>query len=212
MSTVSTSESTYHHGALREALIEAGLRALEGKEASDLSLRELAREVGVTPAAVYRHFPNKDALLAALGQEGLTMLGRSQREAHDAAGGGGKGFAETGRAYVRFALAHPALFRLVFAHCDPASFKSDQPDPAGELLHESTVALTGSDGPAADRLALQAWAIAHGVAMLMLDKRIPPDDALIDRLIDTTSLFPLGEQRRTSSGSSALNVKTCTRG
>lgn len=171
------------------------MRALEGKEASDLSLRELAREVGVTPAAVYRHFPNKDALLAALGQEGLAMLGRTQRAAYKAAGGGGKGFAETGRAYVRFALAHPALFRLVFAHCDPASFKSGEPDPAGELLHESTVALTGN-GPAAERLALQAWAIAHGVAMLMLDKRIPAEDALIDRLIDVGSLFPphaLGE-------------------
>ena len=168
------------------------MRALEGSEAHDLSLRELAREVGVTPAAVYRHFPNKDALLAALGQEGLAMLGRSQREAYDAAGGGGKGFAQTGRAYVRFALAHPALFRLVFAHCDPANFRSGGPDPAGELLHESTVALTG-DGPAAERLALQAWAIAHGVAMLMLDKRIPADDALIDRLIDTGSLFPLAQ-------------------
>lgn len=191
MSTVSTSQSSYHHGSLREALIDAGMRALEGSEAHDLSLRDLAREVGVTPAAVYRHFPNKEALLAALGQEGLAMLGRSQRESYEAAGGGGKGFAETGRAYVRFALAHPALFRLVFAHGDPAILKSDQPDPAAELLHDSTVALTGSDGPEAERLALQAWAIAHGVAMLMLDRRIPADDALIDRLIDTRSLFPL---------------------
>lgn len=193
MSTVSTSNSSYHHGALREALIEAGLRALERSEVHDISLRELAREIGVSPAAVYRHFPNKDALLAALGQEGLAMLGRAQRKAYEAAGGGGKGFAETGRAYVRFALAHPSLFRLVFAHCDPAAFKSGDSDPASELLRQSTVALTGSNGPAAERLALQAWAIAHGVAMLMLDKRLPAEAALIDRLIDTGSLFPLAK-------------------
>lgn len=191
MSTGSTSQSSYHHGSLREALIDAGLRALEGSANHDVSLRELAREVGVSPAAVYRHFPNKDALLAALAAEGLAMLGHAQRTAYDAAGGGGPGFAETGRAYIRFALAHPALFRLIYAHGDPANFKSDQPDPASELLHETTVALTGSDGPAAERLALQAWAIAHGVAMLMLDKRLPADDALIERLIDTGSLFPL---------------------
>ena len=57
------------------------------------------------------------------------------------------------------------------------------------ILEEATSALAGS-GPAADRLATQAWAIAHGVAMLMLDNRLPADDALIERLIDTRSLFP----------------------
>lgn len=191
MSTVSTSESNYHHGALREALIAAGMRALEGQAGADLSLRELAREVGVSPAAVYRHFPNKDALLAALGREGLEMLGAAQRKAYDAAGGGSRGFIETGRAYVRFALAHPALFRLTFAHCDPAQLPADKTDPASRLLHDSTVELTGADGPDAERLALQAWAIGHGVAMLMLDKRLPADDALIERLIGPESLLAL---------------------
>jgi AcrR family transcriptional regulator len=185
---VSTSESTYHHGALREALIDAGLRALEAQRGTDLSLRELARDVGVSPAAVYRHFPGKDALLAALGRTGLEMLGAAQRKAYDASGGGQRGFIETGRAYVRFALAHPALFRLTFAHCDPAMLPSDKDDPASRLLHDTTVELTGEDGAAAERLALQAWAIAHGVAMLMLDNRLPADDALIERLIGFDSL------------------------
>jgi AcrR family transcriptional regulator len=191
MSTVSTSESNYHHGALREALIAAGLRALEGQAGADLSLRELAREVGVSPAAVYRHFPNKDALLAALGREGLEMLGAAQRAAYDAAGRGAGGFIETGRAYVRFALAHPALFRVTFAHCDPAQLPADKTDPASRLLHDATVALTGAEGPGAERLALQAWALGHGVAMLMLDKRLPADDALIERLIGPESSLRL---------------------
>jgi AcrR family transcriptional regulator len=191
MSTVSTSQS-YHHGSLREALTAAGMSALEGSSGLDLSLRELARTIGVSPAAVYRHFPNKDALLAALAREGLELLGRAQREAYDRAGGGAQGFVETGRAYVRFALAHPALFRLVFTHGNPARLPPDKSDPASQLLHDSTVELTGADGPAAERLALQAWSIAHGVAMLMLDGRLPNDDALIERLIDAGSFLELG--------------------
>lgn len=187
---MSTSESAYHHGSLRAALVAAGMAALEGSAGVELSLRELARTVGVSPAAVYRHFPNKDALLAELAREGLRILGASQRAAYDAAGGGAEGFAETGRAYVRFALAHPALFRLIFAHGDPSMLPSAEPDPARAMLEEATQALTGG-GPAAERLATQAWAIAHGIAMLMLDRRLPRDDALIDRLLDTGSLFPL---------------------
>ena len=164
------------------------MTALEGKSGLDLSLRELARTVGVSPTAVYRHFPNKDALLAALAQEGLTMLGRAQRTAYDAAGGMMHGFVETGRAYVRFALAHPSLFRLVFAHGDPAHLIADKTDPASQLLHDATLELTGGDSAAADRLALQAWSLAHGIAMLMLDRRLPADHALIERLIDLHSL------------------------
>jgi AcrR family transcriptional regulator len=193
---VSTSESTYHHGSLRDALIAAGMTALEGFSGLDLSLRELARTVGVSPTAVYRHFPNKDALLAALAREGLEMLGAAQRKGYDAAGGGAAGFVETGRAYVRFALAHPALFRLVFAHGEPVPDKSD---PASELLHDATVELTGSDGPEAQRLALQAWSLGHGIAMLMLDKRIPADDALIDRLICSGSFLELGNGAQAAS-------------
>jgi AcrR family transcriptional regulator len=192
---MSTSESNYHHGSLRGALISGGIAALEGASGLDLSLRELAREVGVSPAAVYRHFPNKDALLAEIAREGIRMLGEAQRAAYDAVGGGSAGFAETGRAYVRFALAHPALFRLAFAHGKAPARDHHCPDPAADLLHSSTLELMGGDPAAAERLAMQAWAIAHGLAMLMLDHRLPPDDALIDRLVDTTSLFPLGRTR-----------------
>lgn len=190
---MSTSESTYHHGSLRVALLEAGLAALEGARGLDLSLRELARTVGVSPAAVYRHFPNKQALLGALAQEGLTKLGVAQRTAYDAAGGGLAGFVETGRAYVRFALANPALFRLVFAHADPAHLPVGKVDPASRLLHDATLELASGDEAAAERLALQAWSLAHGIAMLMLDRRLSPQDALIERLIDNHSLAPLAQ-------------------
>ena len=192
---MSTSESSYHHGALREALVEAGLRALEAAEGSAISLRELAREVGVSPTAVYRHFPNKDALLAALGDAGLTRLGAAQAEAYAAAGGDRAGFAATGRAYVRFALANPALFRLVFAHGKAGAAHADKSDPAWDLLKRSTITLAGGEGAAADRLALQAWSIVHGLAMLMLDGRLPADEALIDTVIAPETFFPSADPR-----------------
>ena len=118
----------YHHGDLRAALIEAGLAMLAERDAEGVSLREMARSVGVSATAVYRHFPDKTALMAALAREGLDRLAAAQHAASDHVGGGAAGFAATGQAYVRFALANPALFRLIFtssaARRSSASFRS----------------------------------------------------------------------------------------
>jgi AcrR family transcriptional regulator len=70
---------SYHHGDLRQALIEAGLTLLDVRAADALSLREVARAVGVSATAVYRHFPDKGALLDALAAEGLRKLADAQR-------------------------------------------------------------------------------------------------------------------------------------
>ena len=186
MLTVSTLKS-YHHGDLRTALIEAGVTALEGADAEAISLRELARSVGVSATAVYRHFPDKRALLSALADAGITKLGEAQRIASDAAGGGPAGFAATGRAYVRFALAHPALFRLAFTHGDHAMAPTESSDQASQLLRRYSAEFGGGD---AERLTLQAWAVAHGLAMLMLDGQIAADDVLIDAVIDGRDIWP----------------------
>ena len=185
MITVSTLK-TYHHGDLRAALLEAGLAHLESGGEADISLRQLAREVGVSATAVYRHFPDKRALLAALAEEGFVLLGAAQRRASLAAGGGTEGFAATGRAYVRFALANPALFRLTFTHAgiDAASGLGD--DDASQQLLAYARQFSGDNAPA---LALQAWSVAHGLAMLMLDGRVKPNEAIIDAVIDAATLF-----------------------
>ena len=199
MLTVSTSKTearSYHHGDLRVALIEAGLATLEGSDAEAISLRELARTVGVSPTAVYRHFPDKKALLAALADAGVAWLGEAQRLASEAAGGGAAGFAATGRAYVRFALAHPALFRLSFTHGGCVAAPTQSSDAASQMLRGYAEQFGGAD---AERLTLQAWAVAHGLAMLMLDGRLPPDDALIDRVLDTKTLFPAQPKNTRSS-------------
>lgn len=189
MITVSTSKPQprgYHHGDLRSALIEAGLVALKTTDADAVSLRELARSVGVSATAVYRHFPNKSALLAVLAGEGIARLGTAQRIASERAGGGAAGFAATGQAYVRFALDNPALFRLTFAHGKHAYGTTIGEDEAWRLLRTYAETFAGAD---AERLQLQAWAVAHGLAMLMLDGLIPADDKLIVSVIDQQTLF-----------------------
>lgn len=191
MVTVSTSNSparSYHHGDLRASLIEAGLKALETNDFGELSLRQLAREVGVSATAVYRHFPDKQALLGALANEGIERLGRAQQAAAESAGQG-DAFAATGRAYVRFALANPALFRLTFSQCDRAGQAIFGENLAADLLREKAQQTVGGDEQAVRRLMVQAWALVHGLAMLMLDRQLPMDDALIDRVIDPATLF-----------------------
>lgn len=191
---MSTSESSiakkaYHHGDLRTALIEAGMTLLESRTADDLSLREVARAVGVSATAVYRHFPDKGALMAALAAEALQRLAAAQRAAQAAAGGGMAGFSATGAAYVRFALANPALFRLVFANPGSIALHADKPeDDAMSLLRANAALLAEGKGGDAQVIALQAWAIAHGLAMLMLDGQVPVDDALIERVIDVRAI------------------------
>ena len=174
----------YHHGDLRVALIATGLKKLEESSAESLSLREIAREIGVSATAIYRHFPDKDSLLSALAAEGLAQLAREQKAAGKA--GGKEGFAEMGRAYVRFAIRNPALFRLIYSSlpsaADPANASPE--NTPGLLLRQSITELAGPKASDAQRKAgvLRAWALVHGLAMLILSGQIARKD--IDQLIN----------------------------
>ncbi|MCO4091116.1 MAG: helix-turn-helix transcriptional regulator [Sphingorhabdus sp.] len=116
----------YHHGDLRSALIAAGMHALSADSADALSLRALAREVGVSATAVYRHFPDKDALLVALAMTGFDQLAAAQQAASRSASGQGAlaAFSASGAAYVRFAIINQELFRLMWKAA-----------PRGDQLH-----------------------------------------------------------------------------
>lgn len=175
-------DRSYHHGDLRTALIEAGLSLLSERAADDLGLREVARKVGVSATAVYRHFPDKRALMQALAAEGLVRLAAAQRVASETAGGGTNGFAASGAAYIRFAQDNPAIFRLIFASAAPQRI-DDMPGEAMLLLREHAAEFAAASGGDAEVVALKAWAIAHGLAMLILDGQVPADDELINRVI-----------------------------
>lgn len=183
--SVNMHKKPYHHGDLRQSLIGEGLRMLGERDADSLSLREIARAVGVSATSVYRHFPDKEALMTALALEGLAQLGAAQREASEAVGGGADGFKETGRAYVRFALANPALFRLIFA--SPAlsaeRVAGDIDSEAHSLLLANAAAAAARGGGEQAVRAVQAWALVHGLAMLMLDGQVPADEDLVEKAI-----------------------------
>jgi AcrR family transcriptional regulator len=187
-------KTSYHHGDLRAALIAEGLRLLAARDAEDLSLREVARGVGVSATAVYRHFPDKAALMAALAAQGLDMLSQVQHAAYDAAGGGVAGFNATGAAYVRFALLHTALFRLIFSN--PPTGKrvelADSPDNAMRFLMENAARLA-PPGMEPRIFALQSWSVAH--AMLIIDGQLHVDDKTIDAVIDA-HMMAVSDERK----------------
>src|SRR5271157_1995514 len=109
-------ERPYHHGNLRMALLAEAERTVRERGLQELSLRELARDVGVSHGAPRRHFPDRKALLDALAAAGFARLGAELRSAVDGAGGDFPSrLRATATAYVRFATRDPALLELMFA-------------------------------------------------------------------------------------------------
>jgi AcrR family transcriptional regulator len=164
----------YHHGDLRRALLERAEAALGDRGASGLSLRELAREVGVSHAAPRRHFAGKQALLDALAEQGFARLERELREAIDGAGGGFDArLAAVARTYVRFATVHTALLELMFA----GKYRegADRVRAAGDSAFEAPRAVI-AEGQAAgeviagdpEEIAIAAWATIQGLATLAI--------------------------------------------
>jgi len=183
-------KQTYHHGDLRSALIETGLRLLETKAGSDIGLREVARETGVSATAVYRHFPDKDALLSALAHAGYEKLFDAQEVAAAAKSGRKQSFRATGQAYVHFAVANPALFGLMTSYMPDANDEEALAQAAearpGVSLRENIASLLpqGASKRAQEITAIQAMALVHGLAQLVLGGQVPNDPDLIDAVVD----------------------------
>jgi AcrR family transcriptional regulator len=177
----------YHHGDLQNALLEASVSLIEEHGVAGLSLREAARRVGVSHAAPYRHFADKNALLIALAEQGFSWLIASAEAAMAAAPDATAALLAYGRQYVRFALRHPVHFRVMFTGAFP---KGDLMLPAGvrayQLLFEA--AERASPGVDAHAVALSSWSAAHGLANLLLDGRVPPplvaDEAGVEAVIN----------------------------
>ena len=169
----------YHHGHLREALLQAAIQLIAEVGPAGFTLREVARRAGVSHNAPYRHFPDREDLLAAVDAQGFRELDEAMLEAvthHRSSVGRLK---RAGVAYVEFALRRPEHFTVMF---DAAVSKQKTPDSAeaagqafGTLL--SLVKTCQDEGrlPSGDphRLALLAWSMVHGIAKLATAKRLP---------------------------------------
>ena len=173
MLPVSTSreERPYHHGDLRVALLRAAAELLAEQGEAAISLREVARRAQVSHNAPYRHFADREALLAALAEQGFNELLEHMRVV--AQGEQGQAvLAALGRCYVDFALQRRGLFRLMFTgtlerNRYPALLE------AAQALHrqlEQAVAALVAD--AEGIVSLSAWSLVHGLAQLLLEGQV----------------------------------------
>ncbi len=168
MSTYKRRKTSYHHGDLRGSLLRAAGEMLEQQGITSLSLREAARRAGVSHGAPYRHFPDRDSLLAALAAEGFAILGKSLEEA-----GAAGGLRARGEAYVGFALEHPQRFRLMFGGGPAIAKHAGLREIAGRVFDGLAAAFTAQiPGQAGRDASIAAWSLVHGLALLLLDEKI----------------------------------------
>jgi AcrR family transcriptional regulator len=177
-----TERETYHHGDLRQALIAAALELVSEKDIDSVSLREVARRVGVSHAAPYRHFADKETLLAAVAQEGFQMLHHAlETVLHKAPFSPLKRLQEIGVAYVDFALQHCTHYRLMFSAYGATSAQQDpeleQAATQAFMVLVNSIKKGQQEGVIrqddTEQLALAAWSMTHGLAMLLMDGQIP---------------------------------------
>lgn len=186
----------YHHGDLRRALVTAATELAATGGAENVTLREVARRVGVSASAAYRHFPNREGLLAQVASEAREALARRMIAAAEAAGArmegveGSKGvpvdrFRATGRAYIEFALDEPGLFEVAFRACPPNLYVPDDPSPYA-VLSEKLDALSDAALLAVARQGAEvaAWVAVHGAAVLLGDGMLPRSER--DAITDVT--------------------------
>lgn len=172
----------YHHGDLHEALVIAGVEAAREAGPSAISIRLLAKAVGVSPTAAYRHFPSLEHLTAAVSQRAREQLARAMRDAmsqatgSDAATSAWERLLASGRAYVRFAVAEPNLFATAFVPCAAPPPRTDDPDAWGILVTAlDDVEQTGGLAPLPPMAApFAAWATVHGLAGIVGKTTLPP--------------------------------------
>ncbi len=192
---MSTSQDSYHHGDLRAALLVAAIDVLESGDA--FSLRAVARRAGVSAAAPYRHFADREALESAIAVAGFdelrAALSASLERIRDATPE--EIVTALSVTYVLFALHHPARFRLMFGQeCNVDD--EERVRAAGELhaflgMEMSTV-LPGAEDSG---LATALWSTAHGLACLHLDGKLKPtpQSAVFDRVRTVVAaLFAMG--------------------
>jgi AcrR family transcriptional regulator len=164
----------YHHGRLRQALLAAARALISERGPAGFTLAEAAKRVGVTGAAPYRHFADRNALIAELAQEGFEHFNAELGRAWDA----GRpdplsALRRRGAAYLAFARAEPGLYKAMFG--DAGALARQTGGAAGQKAYDELVAsavavLRHFYAPeqGARALALQIWATTHGVAELML--------------------------------------------
>jgi AcrR family transcriptional regulator len=193
---MSTSKASYHHRDLRAALVRAAMELLEESGETGLSLRAVARRAGVSAAAPYRHYADREALVSAVAAVGYRELAERLAAAHPSPSTPEQ-LASVAIAYVRFALERPALFRMMFG--EPCDRDNDERVAATATVSHYVRAIVERTFPHADAeaLATAIWALVHGLAFLHLDGKLDASSptvvaeritAAIDALLTATDI------------------------
>ncbi len=177
-------DRSYHHGDLRNTLIQIGTEMLAESGEAALSLRKLAGRAGVSHNAPYQHFADKTALLAAIAEEGFRLLeGAMDEVTHGMTVDATKPEAlllALARAYVGFALMHPAHLQVMFSsfsHLDYPSLAAQSHQTLGQLIQAvgRVQGVTGQAAPPAQDVAVTAWVTMHGLSAILITGKIPPE-------------------------------------
>jgi len=170
----------YHHGDLRRALLDEALRTIQTRGVEHLTLRTVGERLGVSRSALYRHFADKQSLLATVGKEGFRKLRHAVADAWERNGRGRIGFEAMARAYVQFAVGHPSHYRVMFGGFIESAVKDDEfigeATAAFQVLVDALVEQQNTGAIRRDEPELMArfvWALVHGTAMLVIDGQLP---------------------------------------
>lgn len=173
--------AAYHHGDLRNALVERALSHLSRAGLEELSLRGLAAEIGVSPSAAYRHFEQRESLLAELARRGFARLADNMELEAATARDAAERLSAIAGSYVRFALDNPQLYRLMFGA--QRVEKSRYPELEAEaqrafgVLSRVVASLPLTPQPSHElryAITMGCWALVHGLASLRIDDLTVP--------------------------------------
>jgi AcrR family transcriptional regulator len=179
-----TVKGTYHHGDLRQKIIEAALLWIETENIVSLSLRSIARNIGVSHNAPYRHFPDKESLLIAIAEIGFQQLQKSLQQALVNSPDDAQQRVENlGIAYIQYAVENQAYYRVMFSDRYKNAGKngsvSQLAEKAFEVLLDAikvgqqSEVFTPED---CQQLAYVCWSLVHGVSMLAIDRQLMASD------------------------------------
>jgi AcrR family transcriptional regulator len=165
---------------LRRALLDEALRTIQTHGVEHLTLRTVGERLGVSRSALYRHFADKQSLLATVGKEGFRMLREATADAWERNGRGHTGFQAMGKAYVQFAVAHPSHYRVMFGGFLESAAKDDhfvaEAKAAFQVLVDALIEQQNGGDIRRDNPVLMGrfvWALFHGTAMLVIDGQLP---------------------------------------
>lgn len=182
-----TSKESYHHGNLRQALMDAALVCIKEKGSEKLSLRALAREIGVSQAAPYRHFEDKVALLSALAGDGFVKLAGQMRACmRDLTSDPVSALQQGAQAYIRFAKDNPETYRLMYSmhveEFDDEEMEACHQEAFNLLEKNVEVGIqTGAfKSHNKDAVVLASWSVVHGFAQLIIDGVVDMEDLEIE--------------------------------